>query len=266
MSEAATSRPNQQESGAMRRSTIQAVIVAIVTSMLVSCSTIPKAKTPLVVQIQGPSAEFLLKEMARAYASLKSYADSGVVYDYREHVRDEASIAFRIHFVRPDHLRFEMTDNVGSSHFPEDYRVLWSYGNATYSWWQSNPQIQTSRDVTTAIAGFTGISRRSVHNIPSLLQTNFGWQEFLNMISSPKVLGEETFEEIDCFRIQGEGRGERRFEIWIGKSDYLIRRVRTTYPNFCSDEIHRGIAINQPISPDMLSFAPPVSVENHKRD
>jgi hypothetical protein len=230
--------------------------------MLLSCSTTPTPRKLPVAQAPSPSAETLLERMTRAYDLVKSYADSGVVYDYRNGAREEASINFRIHYARPGHLRFEMIDNIGSSYFPEDYRVLWSDGNATYCWWRSNPQIQTSRDVTTAIAGFTGISRRSVHNIPSLLQASFGWQEHLHKISSPKLVGEEVFEQVDCYRIEGEGKGERRFEIWVGKSDYFIRKVRTTYPTFSSEEIHRGLAINQPISPEMLSFTPPIFAES----
>ena len=133
--------------------------------------------------------------------------------------------------------------------------VLW---DATYTWDQSYPQIQTSRDVTSAIAMFTGVSRRSVHNIPSLFQTNFGWQEYLYQLTSPRILGEEVFEQIDCYRIQGGGKGERQFEIWLGKPDYLIRKIRTTYAGSTSEEIHRGIAINEPISPEMLTFTPPM--------
>jgi len=102
--------------------------------------------------------------------------------------RDPTSTSFRIYFVRPNHLRFEMTNNVGSPHFPEDYKVLWSDGGQTGDWWQSNPQIGTNRDAITGIMGFTGISSRAVHNVPSLLQTNFGWQEYLNKISSPTLL------------------------------------------------------------------------------
>lgn len=200
--------------------------------------------------------------MRQAYSSVSSYADSGVVYTYRNGVRNESSLSFRINFLRPDHLRFEMTDNIGSPHFPEDYKVLWSYGNATYTWAKSYPQIQTSRDVTSAIAQFTGISSRSAHNIPSLLQTNFGWQEYLYNISAAKILGEEVFEGVDCYHIQGEGKGGRRFDLWLGKADYLIRKVQTTYdPNLSEEEIHRGIAINQPISPEMLRFTPPMSAE-----
>lgn len=245
----------------MRTTIVLAAVIVGITSILVSCSTSPKVSKPPVAQPSSPSAESILKRMARAYGCAKSYADSGVVYDYHNGARDEAGMSFRINFLRPDHLRFELTDNIGSSYFPENYRVLWSYGNATYTWERSYPQIQTHRDVTTTIAQFTGISRRSVHNIPSLLQTNFGWQEYLYKITSPTVAGEEAFEAIHCYRIQGEGKGGRRFEIWVGKSDYLIRKVRTTYSTFSSEEIHRGIAIDQPLSPDMLSFTPPMPIE-----
>lgn len=229
------------------------------TSILVSCTSAPKAK-------QSPTVESVLKRMARSYHSLKSYSDSGEVYDYRNGVRDAASKSFRIHFVRPDRLRFEMVDNIGSPYFPQDYQVLWSSGEATYTWWQSYPQIQTCRDARDAVAQFTGISLRSAHNIPSLFQANFGWQEYLSQISSPKILGEEGFEGIDCYRIQGGGRGGREFELWIGKSDHLIRKIQTTYSGSSTEEIHRGIMINQPISPEQLTFMPPLSPESQKKN
>jgi outer membrane lipoprotein-sorting protein len=128
-------------------------------------------------QVQNPVAESLLRRMAEAYASAKSYSDSGVVFHYNNGKRDPSSTAFRTVFVRPDHLRFEMTNNVGSHHLPEVYSVLWSDGRSTFNWSQSNYQIATNGNVLTGISEFTGISGRSVHNIPSLLQTNFGWQE-----------------------------------------------------------------------------------------
>lgn len=246
----------------MRTTVILAVIVASTTSMLVSCSTAPKAKKPPVAQAHNPSAESLLKRMARAYGSARSYTDSGEVYTYQNGVRDSASTRFRIHFVRPDRLRFEMLQNIGSPYQPQRYTMIWSDGNWTYSWEQGYPRVATSRDVTAVIAQFTGVSGRAVHNIPSLLQANFGGQEYLYRISSPKVLGEDVFEETDCYRIQGKGRGERLLEIWVGKSDHLIRKVRTTYSDSSREEVHHGIAINQPVSPLMLSFTPPMSIDN----
>ena len=142
--------------------------------------------------------------------------------------------------------------------------MIWSDGNWTYNWSQSYPRVATSRDVTAVIAQFTGVSGRAIYNIPSLLQANFGGQEYLYRIASPKVLGEDVFEKTDCYRIQGKGRGERLLAIWIGKSDHLIRKVRTTYSDFSTEEIHRGITINQPVSPLMLSFTPPMSIEYEK--
>ena len=207
-------------------------------------------------QAQGTEsgAQAILQRMADVYSSLSSYSDSGMVYHCDK--RDPTSTSFRIYFVRPDHLRFEMTNNVGSPHFPEDYKVLWSDGSQTGDWWQSNPQIGTNRDAITGIMGFTGISSRAVHNVPSLLQTNFGWQEYLNKISSPTLLGDESVEKTDCYHVQGEGKAKRRFELWIGKADYLIRKVRTTYPDLCDEEVHQNIKINEQISSDMFVFTP----------
>jgi hypothetical protein len=201
-------------------------------------------------------AESLLHRMAGAYALLNSYSDSGVVYHYNHGTRDPDSTRFRIFFVRPDLFRFEMTNNVGSPYFPEDYKVLLSDASQSRSWWQSNPQITTNSDVISGIGGFTGISSRSVHNIPSLLQTNFGWQEVLDELSSPRLLGHEPVNGTDCYHLQGVGRGDRQFEVWIGKTDYLVRKVRTNYPEFFDEEIHDEITINQKISSETFNFTP----------
>jgi hypothetical protein len=243
-----------------------AVTVAGISSILLSCSTTPEAKKLPVAQDSSPLAKSILKRMARTYTSAKSYADSGVVHTYHNGVRDPASLSFRTHYLRPDHLKFEMTQNIGSPYFAERYTVMWYNGNRTYYWEREYPQIVTRHDVTSTIAQFTGTSGRSAHNIPSLLQKNFGWQEYLYDIASPSVLGEEVFEHVDCYRVQGAGHGERRFELWIGKSDYLIRKIKTTYSDFSNEEVHEGIEINQPIPPEMLAFSPPppVAAENHK--
>jgi hypothetical protein len=242
-----------------------AVLVVSISALLLSCSTTPEARKVPVAQDSNALASSVLKRVARTYSSLKSYSDSGVVYTYRDGVRESDSIRFRVHYFRPDRLKFEMTANVGSPYFPEDYTALWCNGKETYLWEQHYPHVVTRLDVTSTIAEFTGVSGRSVHNIPSLLQTNFGWQERLHEIASPTVVGEEEFDNVDCYRVQGSGRGERRFDLWIGKSDYLIRKIRTTYLDFYNDELHQGIEIDQPMSPEMLTFSPPLATTSETR-
>jgi outer membrane lipoprotein-sorting protein len=256
--------PHQTKS--MKRAITLASMVAGIASVLLSCATTPEARKPLVGQNSSPVAKSILKRMARTYASVKSYADSGVVHTYQNGVDDPASLSFSIRYLRPDHFKFEMTQNIGSPYFPETYTVMWYNGNATYYWEREHPQLVTRDDVTSTIATFTGVSSRSAHNIPSLLQKNFGWQEYLYDLASPTVLGEEVLEHVDCYRVQGVGRGERRFELWLGKSDYLIRKIKTTYPNFYTEEIHQGIAIDRPMSREMLTFSPPPAIasETHK--
>ena len=105
-----------------------------------------------------------------------------------------------------------------------------------------------------------GLDSLDAVEIVVLLQRNFGWQEFLYEIS-PVLVEEEAFENVNCYRIQGAGRGERRYELWIGKSDYLVRKIITTYSNFSSEEIHRGIEVNQPVCAGMLTFIAPMSAD-----
>jgi len=67
---------------------------------------------------------------------------------------------------------------------------------------------------------------------------------------------DESVEKTDCYHVQGEGKAKRRFELWFGKTDYLIRKVRTTYPDLCDEEVHQNIKINEQISSDMFVFTP----------
>ena len=241
---------------------MKSIIAKTLLGML-CCSQLCMSRTH--AQAPGVSAEAILQRMADAYSSLSSYSDSGTVHHCDKSRPDNTS--FRIYFVRPACIRFEMTNNVGSPYFPQDYKVLWSDGTQTSEWWQSIPQIRTNRDTLTGIKGFTGISSRAVHNVPSLLQTNFGWQEYLSEISSPTLLGDESVEKIDCYHVQGEGKAKRRFELWIGKADYLIRKVRTTHdPDFCEEEVQQNIRLNEQISSNMFVFTPMKAGEIHAKN
>ena len=216
-------------------------------------------------QVEAPAAETLLRRMTDAYASTKSYSDNGVVFHFHKSKRDPDSTPFSIVFLRPDHLRFEMTNGVGSPYLPQTRSVLWSDGNSAQTWDESSQEVRTSRDAVRQISCFTGISSRSVHNVSSLLQKNFGWQEYLYQISSPRVVGEELFGGTNCYRIEGRGRAMRQFEIWIGKTDYLIRKIRTTHPDWQDEEIHENIVINQQISTTVFTFTPPGSREGRAK-
>jgi hypothetical protein len=154
-----------------------------------------------------------------------------------------------------------MTNGVDSRFHPCP-AVFWSNGIKTYFWMGTRGPVQTNLSVIQGISGLTGISYRSAHNIPSLLQTNFAWQERLFEISSPKVLGGEVFEKTDCYRIQGAGRGKREYEIWIGKSDYLLRKIKTTYPGSWDEEVHQDIRLDQQVSADNLILPPAKPIEN----
>ena len=141
----------------------------------------------------------------------------------------------------------------------QNSNVLWFDGNQTRSWMRADPVLVTNVSIVNGIFGFTGISSRTVHNIPSLLQTNWASQELLNRVASPKLLGDEAVNGADCYHISGVGKAGRRFEIWIGKADYLIRKVRTTSTAFqdaWDEEVHQDITVNQKIPDKTFNLAP----------
>jgi outer membrane lipoprotein-sorting protein len=97
------------------------------------------------------------------------------------------------------------------------------------------------------IAGATGVSLGSAATVPSLLLKNIaGFSPAdLERIS---LKGQERFEDEDCFVLEGFHPTSEPWRLWVGKRDFLLRKIRTGLPGGESqEEIHRDIRINEPI-------------------
>jgi hypothetical protein len=73
-------------------------------------------------------------------------------------------------------------------------------------------------------------------------------------------VGIEEFEAVSCYRIAGEHSAGGKHEVWIGASDYLVRNFRTEFHSgHRSDQIHRQIALNGDIPPEVFALSIVVS-------
>lgn len=209
------------------------------------------------------TAQAIVKRMAQRYASCLSYQDTGVV----ETTHNEANSArvermpFKTYFARPQFFRFEWID-----YFPwKDGRkkIVWSDGNESYTYWEPDT-YEKEEELGLAIAGATGISRGAAHTVPRLLiadeVSGFGLTELTNL----SIVGEERFEGELCYRITGKHPFGITYELWIGKRDFLLRKVREESKNKDYDkveeEIHRDIRLNEPIAVDVFNFKPPIAL------
>jgi outer membrane lipoprotein-sorting protein len=195
-----------------------------------------------------PSPDTIIKTMTERYAAASTYQDVGVV-----EITTGASlptrstdVAFKLHFSRPRKLRFEWADLGALAFFGKT--VVWSDGERTFSHYRTEPgKVEQKEDLGMGIAGATGVSLGSAATVPSLLLKNIaGFSPAdLERIS---LKGQERFEDEDCFVLEGFHPTSEPWRLWVGKRDFLLRKIRTGLPGGESqEEIHRDIRINEPI-------------------
>jgi hypothetical protein len=60
---------------------------------------------------------------------------------------------------------------------------------------------------------------------------------------------------VECYRVSGGFNGDP-YEIWIGRGDHLVRKIYAKYRDHQMEEIHRDIAVNQPLALGEFRFRP----------
>lgn len=189
----------------------------------------------------------ILQRMVGQYLTVSSYQDSGVVetVSVDSPTTRSTDVFFKTYFTSPLKFRFEWIDY---SPFSEPERnVVWSDGTKAFGFYAFEPEkIETKDDVSSAIAGATGISRGAAHTIPELLLKDVGGFSLLEL-EKVTSKGEERFEGEECYVLEGFHPNGEAWRLWIGKKDSLLRKLRTKSGSDFSEEIHRDIKIEAAI-------------------
>ncbi len=175
----------------------------------------------------GLTAQQILDKMAAAYATCKSYRDSGVVTNdfgprpgsgatYPRHVDVKP---FRTAFVRPDLFRFEYDNPT-----PEKSYIIWAKRGDVRTWWYVKPGVEKQPSLGEAVAGATGVSSGSAHIIPSLLLPDRIGGRKLTAMTDLKRLPDEVVEQTLCFKLEGK-YVNRPTTLWLEKADFLLVRM-----------------------------------------
>ena len=106
--------------------------------------------------------------------------------------------------------------------------VVWMNRGPVRVWWTVEPKIKTEQSLDMAIAGATGVSAGSAHNVPRLLMPDkvSGWS--WSQLTSPVVVGADIVDQVKCDRITGTAYKDSQMTIWIGQADHLIRKLVQT--------------------------------------
>lgn len=222
----------------------------------------------------GASPVKILLAMKRAYASCRSYRDTGLVK--MTSATDENSSfgseqPFATVFVRPDHIRFQFTDT-GLGERSSLY-IVWSDGTEVRSWWDAKPGVRRPASIQEALEVATGISGGSSVRVPGLLMPD-KVPEGAPLIA-PERIADGDDRGVPCYCVRGKSRqtpytikmGARTVTVqdetvtlWIDRSTSLLRKVEETrtYAEYRSQSTTTYMPeIDVEITPPQLAFNPP---------
>src|SRR5262245_7919697 len=196
----------------------------------------------------------VVQNMAAQYASADSYQDTGLVQETRPGggSRPRLVNSFKTYFARPGKFRFEWkpaeTDD-------RSWRIIWCNADELYSLSSEGALERESRGET-SIAAAAGVSRGASNTVGSLLATGIGGFRLTEM-ERVVLVRDEKFEGEDCYVVRGYHPLGLAIDLWISKSDSLLRKIRETNADGSyQEEIRRGIKLNQPVNDNTFEFKP----------
>lgn len=203
------------------------------------------------------SPETILRRMAERYARARSYQDTGVVVvtDLQDGGRLLEEVPFKTYFKRPQLFRFEWSQHPFYQREPSQ-RVVLCDGQRTYTYWAPD-RLEQAESLSMGIAGATGVSSGSAHTVARLLIRKVGGFA-VSDLTNLQLVGVARFEGEQCYILSGKHPGGDTFELWVGKRDYLLRKLRVGLNSGGSkvmqEEIRRNIRIDGNLSNDIFSL------------
>jgi RNA polymerase sigma factor (sigma-70 family) len=170
-----------------------------------------------------PSAQEIIKRSQETYAALSSYCDDGTSFG-DVGGRDIAPNRFSIKLSRPNLYRIDWTRDLG---FYSQTGLVWSAGSGDFSKMNGTSSPTTNASMEMALAGATGVSGGAAASIPgTFFKMNWGNKLSAAMQSATRQ-PDEKIGEIDCY-VLSQSKDGRSETMWIGKQDFLIRRIENT--------------------------------------
>lgn len=206
------------------------------------------------------TAESLLKEVITKYRTARTYSDSGTSASgmtWRNEKPHRAS--FKIRFARPASLRFDLIHRTEFTIGPKR-AVWWSDEHANHMWSSNSNQVKTlAADDLYRTRWDIGAP---AYPIPALLHQRYANRYFAQIQGLPALMmvADETIENTECYHLvlkNAAAMPGRSYDLWIGKSDLLIRKFAFRHNDFWHEEVHQSIQLNIDLPDDTFRVAPP---------
>jgi hypothetical protein len=168
-------------------------------------------------------AEALLAKVTIRYAGCHTYLATGFTED-SERPKDRKE--FKTYFSRPNQFRFEWSSRYRKSK-DRQYYAIWCNGKKAYSCYHFHDyKIEREKNLSSAMAGATGISSGVVWVAHSLLlpAAKSNAKKVFEFSQFAKI--EEDFVNKEmCHLISGRDSKKLTRAIWLRKSDFAILKM-----------------------------------------
>jgi len=227
-------------------------LLLVCISLLVSSVCGQNSQHSKTLSITG---EQVIEQMSRAYSTAQSYSDTGLVQEVTPNSkRDHTKLitAFNTYFVRPESYRFEW-NAVGEDE--PGWKVIWNNGGMFFSLNSSGQPVRETRPGRT-IGSAAVVTRGASHTIAALLTTQISGFR-ITQIRRASLLHQESFEGDLCYVVKGFHPLGFPIELWISKSNFMLRKSREIGKDGrIQEEIRRSIEVDRPILPSTFEFNP----------
>ena len=225
-------------------------VLGTATDLLAKQSKAKENLPKILFSYSGPPAKEILTKVASVYSSCRSYSDEGVISTAGV---GSSEPHFRTTFSRPDTLGFELWQGT------QKPWVIWKKGDEIKNW-KPDGTVGRSSSFDNALVQMAFNSRGGSLLIPPLLLPSlFRISDAFTLIEDPRVTGEDKVDGLESYRIRGTLSGQQ-IELWIDKTDYLIRKVVST-ATLGNQQLESTIKykpkLNSDIPSESLTFKPP---------
>jgi outer membrane lipoprotein-sorting protein len=188
----------------------------------------------------------VMRQVVAAYHSLTTYGDKGTSIIHLASV--DYRVEFETLFRRPGKLRFAWTVEYSETPGHKHSSLIWSDGTtawASYSF--RGNKLEPKKNLDLAVAGAIGASWGTANTIPRLLTDEISTVR-LDELNRLRMIDNETVDGIECLVLVGYFASGEECKVWVGRGDYLIRRIEERSETTKREEVRTNIAINQELA------------------
>jgi hypothetical protein len=176
-------------------------------------------------QEQPFSAQQIIDRVISRYASCDRYVDEGEVRTIFLEASGRRTVIkpFTTAFVRPSGFRFEYRHRYGEGEW--NRYIIWKGPESVKTWWSIKPEVESSQDISRALAAAAGVSSLASTTVPTLLMPELRIGNRIKSLSQLNLMSEEEVNGSSAYKIEATDARHTPVTLWVDKEALLIVKM-----------------------------------------